>query len=108
MPTTSYLLAAIGLAAAITFTLRLIPFVIKNALKDNELVKNLAGWLPMGALIILGLFVLAEIDYSSRETAFPYLIAAVVTVVVHVWRKNIVVSLLLGTVTCVILANWVF
>lgn len=62
----------------------------------------------MGAILILGVYVMAEIDYSSTTTALPYLIAAVVTVVVHLWRKNIALSLLLGTATCVVLANWVF
>jgi len=27
---------------------------------------------------------------------------------VHLWRKNMVLSMVAGTVTCVVLANWVF
>lgn len=108
MPSTTYILTAIGIAAAITFTLRLVPFGVKSVLKDNKLIADLATWIPMGAILILGIYVLAEIDYSSPATAMPYLIAAVVTIVLHLWRKNLALSLLLGTVTCVVLANWVF
>ncbi|WP_346844115.1 AzlD domain-containing protein [uncultured Rothia sp.] len=107
MPSIAYILSAIGIAAGITFILRLIPFGIKSILKDNKLIADLAAWIPMGAILILGVYVMAEIDYSSTTT-LPYLIAAVVTVVVHSWRKNIALSLLIGTATCVVLANWVF
>lgn len=108
MPSIAYTLSAIGIAAGITFVLRLIPFGIKSVLKDNKLIADLAAWIPMGAILILGVYVMAEIDYSSTPAALPYLIAAAVTVVVHPWRKNIALSLLLGTATCVVLANWVF
>ncbi|WP_237208043.1 branched-chain amino acid transporter permease [Rothia nasimurium] len=107
MPSTGYILSAIFLAAGITFALRLIPFGIKSALKDSVLIANLAAWLPMGAIICLGFYVLAEIDYSSRETALPYLAGAIVTVATHLWRKNLALSLIAGTAACVILANWV-
>ncbi|WP_237233254.1 branched-chain amino acid transporter permease [Rothia nasisuis] len=107
MPSTGYILSAIFLAAGITFALRLIPFGVKSALKDSALVAHLAAWLPMGAIICLGFYVLAEIDYGSRETAFPYLAGVAVTVALHLWRKNLALSLIVGTATCVVLANWV-
>lgn len=106
MPSTGYILSAIFLAAGITFALRLIPFGVKSVLKSSALVASLAAWLPMGAIICLGFYVMAEIDYSSRETALPYLAGAVVTVATHLWRKNLALSLIVGTATCVVLANW--
>ena len=51
---------------------------------------------------------MAKINYSSVETAAPYLAGLVVTVGAHLWRKNMVLSMVAGTVTCVVLANWVF
>ncbi|MFC6354339.1 branched-chain amino acid transporter permease [Rothia nasimurium] len=108
MPSTGYILSAIFLAAGITFALRLMPFGVKSVLKGSALVANLAAWLPIGAIICLGFYVLAEIDYSSRETALPYLAGIVVTVVLHLWRRNLALSLIAGTATCVVLANWVF
>jgi len=32
----------------------------------------------------------------------------VVTALVHLWKKNMVYSMIAGTATCVILINWVF
>lgn len=108
MPSASYILSALAVAAGITFTLRLIPFVIKNALKDNALLTDLSRWIPPGALIILGVYVLSEIDFGSWNTAAPYIAGSVVTVGLHVWQRNIALSLIVGTLICVILANWVF
>lgn len=108
MPNTGYILTAILLAAGITFALRLIPFGIKSALKGNALVENLSHWVPMGAIICLGFYVLASIDYSSAHTAAPYLAGSVVTAGLHLWRRNLALSLVAGTAVCVILSNWVF
>ncbi|MDO4898725.1 MAG: AzlD domain-containing protein [Rothia sp. (in: high G+C Gram-positive bacteria)] len=106
MPSTSYILTAIALAAGITFALRLIPFGIKSALKGKALIENLARWIPMGAIICLGFYVLANIDYSSAETATPYLAGVAVTAALHLWKRNLALSLVAGTAVCVVLSNW--
>lgn len=107
MPSAGYILSAIFVSAGITFALRLIPFGVKSVLKDSALVSDLARWVPMGAIICLGFYVIAEIDYSSWQTSTPYLAGVVVTAALHLWRGNLALSLLAGTATCVALANWV-
>lgn len=108
MSTEHYLLAAVTLAAAITFALRLLPFIFRRALKGSQLLDALSHWLPLGAMICLTAYVLLEIDYSSPQTALPYLAGAAVTAGLHLWRKNMVLSLAAGSAVCIILANWVF
>ena len=106
--TTGYILAAILVAASITFMLRLLPFGLKKALAGSELLDALSHWIPLGAVALLAIYAVAKIDYASVETAAPYLAGLVVTVGAHLWRKNMVLSMVAGTVTCVVLANWVF
>ena len=106
--TTGYILAAILVAAVITFLLRLLPFGLKKALAGSELLDALSHWIPLGAVALLAIYAVAKIDYSSFATAAPYLAGLMVTVAVHLWRKNMVLSMVAGTVTCVVLANWVF
>ena len=106
--TTGYILAAILVAAVITFLLRLLPFGLKKALAGSELLDALSHWIPLGAVALLAIYAVAKIDYSTFATAAPYLAGLVVTVGVHLWRKNMVLSMVAGTVTCVVLANWVF
>lgn len=106
--TTGYILAAILVAAVITFLLRLLPFGLKKALAGSELLDALSHWIPLGAVALLAIYAVAKINYSSFATAAPYLAGLVVTVGAHLWRKNMVLSMVAGTVTCVVLANWVF
>lgn len=106
--TTGYILAAVFVAAGITFLLRLLPFGLKKALAGSELLDALSHWIPLGAVALLAIYAVAKINYSSFTTAAPYLAGLVVTVGVHLWRKNMVLSMVAGTVTCVVLANWVF
>lgn len=106
--TTEYILAAVFVAAGITFLLRLLPFGLKKALAGSELLDALSHWIPLGAVALLAIYAVAKINYSSFATAAPYLAGLVVTVGVHLWRKNMVLSMVAGTVTCVVLANWVF
>ena len=106
--TTGYILAAILVAAGITFLLRLLPFGLKKALAGSELLDALSHWIPLGAVALLAIYAVAKINYSSFATAAPYLAGLVVTVGAHLWRKNMVLSMVAGTVTCVVLANWVF
>lgn len=106
--TNGYILTAILVAAAITFTLRLAPFGLKKALAGSELLDALSHWIPLGAVALLAIYAIAKIDYSSVENAAPYLAGLVVTVGAHLWRKNMVLSMVAGTLTCVVFANWVF
>lgn len=103
-----YILAVILVAAAITFALRLLPFGLKKALAGSELLDALSHWIPLGAVGLLALYALGRIDFSSAHTLVPYLTGFAVTVTVHLWKKNMVYSMIAGTATCVILANWVF
>ncbi|MFW0154521.1 AzlD domain-containing protein [Rothia sp. P6271] len=108
MPNVEYMLLAVAVASAVTFVLRAVPFAVKNALEDSPLIENLSRWIPSGAMILLAIYALYHLDYSSPENVIPYLLGAVVTIVVHLSTQHMVASLVSGTVVCVLLANIVF
>lgn len=102
-----YILGAILLAAAITFLLRAAPFGLKKVLAGSTLLEALSHWIPLGAVGLLALYALTRIDFTSPRTTAPYIAGFVVTVAVHLWKKNMVYSMIAGTIICVVLANWV-
>lgn len=108
MPSNSYYFIAIAVAAAVTFLLRVVPFGIKSALAKSQLVVALATWIPLGAMVVLALYAIGDADYSTVNVGMPYIIATIVTIAVHLWRKNFMVTLIAGTLTCVVLTNWIF
>lgn len=106
MPDNSYILLAVGTAVLITFILRALPFVLKNAIKDSPLLLALNGWMPLGIMVILVIYCLAAIEPANSRLALAQILAALVTLVIHWWRHNLFLSVLAGTGSCVLLANW--
>ena len=102
-----YIISAVLVAAAVTFVLRVLPLVSKS-LAGSEVLDALSHWIPLGAVALLAIYAVSRIDFSSTHTAVPYLAGFVVTALVHLWKKNMVYSMIAGTATCVILINWVF
>lgn len=105
MPDTGYLLTAIGTAAAITFALRALPFLLPRSFAERPLVAYLRDALPVGVVLILAVYCLVDIDLSDVRSATAQGVGAVATIGVHLWRRNLLLSLLIGTVIAVTLAN---
>ncbi|MGC0362518.1 branched-subunit amino acid transport protein AzlD [Rhodococcus sp. 27YEA15] len=108
MPEPSYLIAAVAVMAVITFALRTIPFAILAPLRSSALVAYLGMYLPAGVMVILVMYSLRGVSVTSAPHGLPELIAVSITVAVHLWRRNAVLSIVLGTATYVALMNTVF
>jgi branched-subunit amino acid transport protein AzlD len=101
----AYLAVALASAVAITVTLRALPFAVKGAMADSELIQAVGRWMPLGAVTILAVYCLVAIDLSVPAQAVPELAGVAVTVAVHGWRRNAVLSIVAGSATCIALAN---
>ena len=106
MPEASWFVA-LGVAVAITVTLRAVPFALRARMRDSELLADVGRWMPLGALAILAVYCLATIDVSAPDRGVPQLVGVAVTVGLHLWRHNAVLSLVGGTLACVILYTWI-
>ncbi|WP_020112209.1 branched-chain amino acid transporter permease [Rhodococcus sp. 114MFTsu3.1] len=103
-----YIAAALAVAVGITFSLRAIPFLVRSSLRESALLDSLGKWMPLGAVAILAVYALSSIDLTGAAHGIPPLAGVTVTIGLHLWRRNIALSILGGTVTCVVLTNWVF
>jgi branched-subunit amino acid transport protein AzlD len=101
-----YIAAALAIAVVITLSLRAIPFGLKALLRESALVANLARWMPLGAVAILAIYCLAGIGASGiAGERIGELAGVAVTVGTHLWRRNAVLSIALGAVVCLVIAN---
>ena len=107
MPDPAYVATALAVAVAITVTLRALPFAVKNLVAGSALLADVNRWMPLGAITVLAVYCLAQIDLTAPDRGVPELAGVAVTVAVHLWRRNVVLSILAGTLTCVALANGV-
>lgn len=107
MPDAAYLVTALAVTVAITVALRAVPFAVKNVVAGSALLADVGRWMPLGAITVLAVYCLAQIDLTTPTRGLPELAGVAVTVAVHRWRRNVVLSILSGTATCLILTNWV-
>ena len=101
-----YVAAVLLTAGLITFALRAIPFLIVERLRDSQAVAALAAWTPPGILLILALVTCRATITAEPGSAAIALVAALVTVIVHVaGGRRTLVSVAAGTLTYVLLIN---
>ncbi|MFH8984483.1 branched-chain amino acid transporter permease [Streptomyces varsoviensis] len=107
MPDTRYAIAAILVTAAVTWGLRALPFAALTPLRASKTVQYLSARVPAGVMIILLVYCLRDIPLGHTGSLAP-LIALAVTVGLHIWRRNVLLSILCGTAVHVVLASTVF
>lgn len=91
-----YLAGAVGVAWAVTFALRSIPFVL-FAGKGRELPPAVERFGKIVSPVIIACLIVYSYSALEWKTAWPYL-AGALTVALQLWRKNPLASMLAGTV----------
>jgi branched-subunit amino acid transport protein AzlD len=108
MPDTPYLLAAVAVSAAVTWSLRALPFTALARLRASAAVGYLSARMPLGVMVILVAYSLRNLPLADPPQALPAVLALAVTLGLHLWRRNPVLSILGGTAVHVALASTFF
>ena len=107
MPDPGYFLTALAAAVAITVGLRALPFLMVGFLRDSAFLADLGRWMPLGAVAILAASCLFTIDLEGHGHGVPEVAGLAATIGMHVWRRNALASIAVGTGVCLALANLV-
>lgn len=105
MPNNPYILSGILIVAAVTWALRALPFAMLAPLRDSSLLNYLGERMPVGIMCILIVYTLADVNLRSAAEALPAAAALAVTIGLHLWRRNAIISIFTGTATYVLLAS---
>ncbi|WP_372344512.1 branched-chain amino acid transporter permease [Streptomyces sp. KL116D] len=108
MPDAPYLLSAVGVAVAVTWALRALPFAVLAPLRSSATVSYLDSHMPVGVLTILSVYALRDVTPRLPDRAWPTVLALAVTVGLHLWRRNLLLSVFGGTAAHVALVGAVF
>jgi branched-subunit amino acid transport protein AzlD len=108
MPDTTYIFSAVAIMAVVTFALRAIPFAVLKPLRSSALVAYLGIYMPAGVMLILVMYSLKNVSVTAPSHGIPELIAVSATAAIHLWRKNAVLSIVVGTAMYVALMNTIF
>ncbi|MFG1811170.1 branched-chain amino acid transporter permease [Streptomyces sp. NPDC049040] len=108
MPEPGYLAAATATAAAVTWALRALPFAALAPLRSSALVRYLRAAMPAGVMVVLAVYTLRDFSFRVPDRAWPTAVALACTVGLHLWRRNVPLSIVAGTAVHVALASTVF
>lgn len=109
MSDTVYIASAVGLCAAVTMLIRGLPYLLFGGKRQlPKIVTYLGSVLPSSIMIILVVYCLRNIKF----TVFPYglkeLISVAVVLIMQIWKRNTLISILLGTACYMILLRIAF
>lgn len=99
----------IVVVAAVTMLLRFFPFaVFGGGKKTPSYITYLSSVLPYAIMGMLVIYCLKDVSLTAAPHGLPELIAGVVVVGLHLWRKNTLLSIAAGTVVYMFLVQMVF
>lgn len=104
-----YILLTVAIIAIVTAALRFAPFLIFGGKRDvPKMVGYLSNALPAAIMGMLIVYCLRNVDIMSASHGLPELFAIAVVVVLHLWRKNTILSIASGTAVYMILIQTIF
>ena len=107
----TYTQQIITIAAVIVGTMltRFIPFILFPAGKKTpECIQYLGKLLPSAVFGLLVVYCLKDVHILSGSHGIPELIAIAVVAWLHLWKKNMFLSIAGGTACYMLLLNFVF
>lgn len=95
--------------ALVTIIIRFLPFVLfPEGKKPPKVITYLSNVLPCAVIGMLVIYCLKDITPLTYPYAIPECIAIIIVVASYVWKRNTLVSILLGTLCYMILIQGVF
>ena len=95
--------------AVVTALLRFLPFLIWNGKrKTPAYVLFLGKYLPYAIMGMLVVYCLKSVEITTFPHGLPELISVAAVALLHIWKKNTLLSIIGGTVLYMILIQVVF
>ena len=105
----TYAISIVLVVAAVTALLRFIPFLIFNQnRKTPRIVEYLGKVLPYAIMGMLVVYCYKSVNVLSYPFGLPELIAGCIVVLLHLWRRNTLLSIVGGTAAYMVLIQFVF
>lgn len=107
--TQSQLLITIVLFAIGTMITRFLPFIIfPESRTTPKFVIFLGKYLPAAVIGMLVIYCIKDVSILTGTHGLPELISIAVIVLLHVWKRQVLLSVGVGTVLYMLLVQFVF
>lgn len=105
----SYAALTIAVCALTTIGLRFLPFLVfgENR-KTPPLITHLGQVLPYAIMGMLVVYCLKDVKLTATPFGIPELLGCVAVALLHIWKRNTLLSIGAGTVCYMLLVQFVF
>lgn len=101
--------AVIAVAAAVTFAIRGLPFLLfPPSRKTPDYITYLGKVLPFAVIGMLVVYCLKDVSLLRYPYGLPEFISVAAVVLLHRWKRNTFLSIGAGTVLYMVLVQTVF
>lgn len=99
----------IALIAGVTMALRFLPFLVFGGKKEMPpYLEYLSSVLPYAMIGMLVVYCLKNLNLTAKPYGIPELLSCGLVAVLHIWKKNTLLSIGAGTLVYMFLVQMVF
>jgi len=99
----------VAVVAGVTILLRFLPFWLFGGGKETpQVIRYLGKALPYAIMGMLVVYCLRGVSFLQASYGFPQLLAVLLVVLLHCWKRNTLLSILGGTFLYMFLVQAVF
>ena len=99
----------IAVIAAVTVLLRFLPFLIFGGKrKVPKYILFLGEKLPFAVIGMLIIYCLRDVSFGAVSGWLAAILSVIVVAVLHIWKRNTLLSIIAGTLVYMILVQTVF
>ena len=99
----------VAVSALVIMATRFLPFLIfGEKRKTPALITYLGQVLPFAIMGMLVVYCLKDISLTAAPFGFPEFISCALVAVLHIWKRNTLLSIGAGTVCYMLLVQFVF
>jgi len=109
MLTTTQAIIIIALLSFGTIITRFLPFILFPNVKSIPLyITYLGKMLPSAAIGLLVVYCLRNVDFTIAPRGIPEAVAILAVALLHIWKKNTLLSIAAGTIIYMLLVQFMF
>ena len=98
----------VAVISIVTILLRFLPFIIFGKRETPTFVLYLGKVLPFAVMGMLCVYCLKGVSFLAFPYGIPEIISVLLVVLLHLWRKNTLLSIVGGTACYMLLVQLVF
>ena len=100
--------ALVAVVAAVTIALRFAPFLLLRGRETPKFIAYLGRVRPYAIMGMLVVYCLRGTPFTQIGGFLPQAISVALVVVLHIWKKNTLLSIIAGTACYMLLVQAVF